>query len=257
MNTSFATSTDGTRIAYDVTGTGPAVMLLHGGDRTRRNWHEAGYVERLMDEFTVITVDIRGHGESDMPIDPIEYTTDKLNQDLLAVADACGVERFTIWGFSYGGNVGRYLATQSDRVAKMIIVGIPFGLGASGAVRRWIEDFLAHWTPIVQAQRAGTLDLNTLSQDDRGSIQHGNIPVTLAWLTAMLDWTAIEPADLPCPTLWLVGSEDKNAMSSTKHYEAVLTGSNVQVCIIDGLNHFQEFTSIDRVLPVMLSFIQS
>jgi len=257
MNTSFATSTDGTRIAYDVAGSGPAVMLLHGGGHTRRNWHEVGYIERMRVGFTVITVDIRGNGESDMPIDSIDYTTDKLSQDLLAVADACGVERFTIWGFSYGGNVGRYLATQSDRVAKMIIVGIPFGLGASGAFRRSIEDFRAHWTPIVQAQRAGTLDLSALSREDRDSMQRRDIPVALAWLTAMLDWTAIEPADLRCPTLWLVGSENENAISSTRHYEAALTESNVQFCIVDGLNHMQEFTNIDRVLPVMLSFIQS
>ena len=43
----FATSPDGTRIAYDVTGKGPVVMLLHGGGQTRKVWHEQGYVERI------------------------------------------------------------------------------------------------------------------------------------------------------------------------------------------------------------------
>lgn len=65
--TRFVTSKDGTKIAYDVAGSGPAVILLHGGGQTRQAWHRAGYVERLAKEFTVITLDIRGNGESDVP----------------------------------------------------------------------------------------------------------------------------------------------------------------------------------------------
>jgi len=124
MTTHFATSLDGTRLAYDVSGSGPALMLLHGGGHTRQQWHDVGYVERLKSNFKVITVDIRGNGQSDQPTDPASYATDKMCQDILAVADACGIAQFTIWGFSYGGNIARYLAAQSDRVAKLIIMGI-------------------------------------------------------------------------------------------------------------------------------------
>jgi len=59
-------------------------------------WHEAGYVERLQGIFTVILPDLRGHGESNSPTEPSDYTTDKMIQDILAVADACGVGRFMI-----------------------------------------------------------------------------------------------------------------------------------------------------------------
>ena len=59
MTTSFVVSKDGTRIAYDKTGTGRAVVLLHGGGQSRRVWHDNGYVARLSDDFTVIVVDIR------------------------------------------------------------------------------------------------------------------------------------------------------------------------------------------------------
>jgi pimeloyl-ACP methyl ester carboxylesterase len=73
-------------------------MLLHGGGSTRQEWHGAGYVSRLRDKFTVITMDLRGHGETGLPTDAEYYTLDKMDQDILAVADACGFERFIVWG---------------------------------------------------------------------------------------------------------------------------------------------------------------
>lgn len=159
MNTCFVLSPDGTRIAYDVNGTGPAIMLLHGGGSFRQEWHAAGYVERLKNEFTMITVDLRGHGESDQPENPPWYTPEKMSRDFLAVADACAVDHFTLWGFSYGGKAGRYLAVRSARVDKIILNSTPFGPAIPGKTNQDIFDFCAHWSPIVQAQRDGTLDI--------------------------------------------------------------------------------------------------
>jgi len=220
----------------------------------RQEWHEAGYVRRLRDNFTVITVDLRGHGESGLPTDPADYTTDRMGQDILAAADACGAERFITWGMSYGGNVSRYLAVQSERVAKLILIGTPLGLGVSGKLRQDAIEFCAHWPPIMQAQRDGTLDVDSLSQNDQDVLRRLNVPVVLAWVRAMLEWPAIEPGDFRCPTLWLAGSEDRHAMASIKEYEESVKGSRVQVHIVEGLDHEQVFAEIDRVFPTMLAF---
>jgi len=55
----FAISPDSTRIAYDRCGSGPALVLLHGGGGSRQEWHQVGYVHRLRDHFTVISLDLR------------------------------------------------------------------------------------------------------------------------------------------------------------------------------------------------------
>lgn len=257
MSTLFATSNDGTRIAYDITGVGPVIVLLHGGWRTRQDWHEFGYVERLKEQFTLVALDIRGNGASDKPTTPAAYTITKHCEDILAVADACGIQHFVLWGFSYGGNIGRFLAQQSDRVTKLIIMGIPFGLAAAGGFRSFIERYCAHWAPIVAAQRDGTLDLATLSTDDQQDLQEVDVPIAIAWLGAMLDWGAVEPSDLPCPTLWLVGSENESTMADVQGRKDRLPTTAVQVAIINGLNHSDELTEIDRVLPVMVAFTSS
>src|ERR1017187_689225 len=86
MDTQFATSSDGTRIAYDVAGCGRALLLLHGGGQDRQAWRKAGWTERLTGRFCVIAIDIRGNGESPKPPDPAAYSIDRLCEDILAVA---------------------------------------------------------------------------------------------------------------------------------------------------------------------------
>lgn len=256
MHTIFTTSADGSQVAYERHGAGPALLLLHGGGGSRQEWQAAGYIERLQDYFTVITLDLRGHGESAAPLDPAGYTSYKMGQDMLAVADACGMDHFALWGMSFGGKIGRYLAVQSERVDKIVLMGTLMGLGVAGKPRQDAIDFCAHWPPILQAQHDGALDIASLSQHDQEFLQGFNVPAILGWVRAMLDWPAVEPADFRCPALWLVGAEDKNAMQSVKEYEAVLPGSQVNLQVIAGLDHEQVFEAVEQVLPLMLRFMQ-
>lgn len=262
MTTRFATSSDSTRIAFEVSGAGPPVILLHGGGGSRAEWHAAGYVTRLRDEFTVIPMDLRGHGESDKPSDPACYSTEKMGQDILAIANACNLDKFILCGFSFGGNVARYLAARSERVSKLIMLGNRLGAGVSGEFRQFVFDFRARWGPVVEGMPGGAFDPKSLSQKDQEDIGQLSfpgelLPSVLAWSTAMLDWETVTPANLCCPALWLIGSENQGAIESYKKYEQELPQSKVQVRIIKGMDHAQEFNDIDRVLPVILPFIQS
>jgi pimeloyl-ACP methyl ester carboxylesterase len=257
MKPFFTNSPDGTRIAYEQCGAGPALVLLHGGGSRRQEWHDAGYVRRLQADFTVIPMDLRGHGESGAPTEPDAYTIEKMIQDVLAVADACGAGSFTLWGFSFGGRVGRYLAARSGRVERCILMGTPLGMGISDGHRQYMDDFCVRWPPILQAQHDGTLDLASLSPDDQEFLQRYNVPAMLAWGQAMLNWPPVEPIDFRCPVLWLVGSEDQVAMITVREYEQSLKASKVQLCIVEGLDHGQVFDEIDKVFPTMLAFSQS
>jgi pimeloyl-ACP methyl ester carboxylesterase len=253
-DTRFATSKDGTRIAYDLTGSGPTVVLLHGGGQTRRVWHDLGYVARLSREFTVVTIDFRGNGESGKPTSAAAYAIDRLIDDVLTVVDNAALTRFTVWGFSYGANIGRYLAARSDRVRAMIYIGIPFGAAAQGEFRAMILELRAKWTPIVEAAENGRLDVDSLSPSDREAWQRGIVPVAIAWLSALLDYPSVEPADIRCPTLWVVGTANESAVASVNAYRKQLAGSRVVVNLVDGLTHAQELEKIDRVFPRELEF---
>jgi pimeloyl-ACP methyl ester carboxylesterase len=260
MDTRFAISPDSTLIAFDVSGAGTPILLLHGGGGSRRDWHETGYVARLQDEFTVIPVDLRGHGESDKPTDPACYTTEKLGQDILAVADACELDHFVLLGYSFGGRIGSHLASCSNRVGRLVMLGNRLGTGVSPTHRQFVFDLRARWMPIVETA-GNAFDPTSLSEQDQQDlgklVSPGELlPSLLAWSTAMLTWGTVRPSDLLCPTLWLMGSENDKALDTLREYEHEIPDSNIQVRILEMLNHGEEFESIDQVLPIILSFIQ-
>jgi pimeloyl-ACP methyl ester carboxylesterase len=131
-----------------------------------------------------------------------------------------GARRFALWGFSYGANVGRYLASRSDRVSAMVYIGINFGPAVN-------EMFMAYIAKMPQRP---------------------------AWLSALIGYPPVEPGDMKCPTLWVVGTNNENAFSSAEAYKPRLRGTPVTLEVIDGLNHPQEFDEIDRVFAIEAAF---
>ena len=96
-------------IAYEATGSGPAVVLLPGVMMPRTRWRQAGYVEALAERYTVITVDPLGLGESSQILDPGAYRADLLALDTIAVLDQEGVEQAVLSGGTRVGLVSRLM----------------------------------------------------------------------------------------------------------------------------------------------------
>jgi pimeloyl-ACP methyl ester carboxylesterase len=252
--TKFLTTKDGTKIAYDVTGSGPAIMLLHGAGQTKQDWVRTNYVKQLSAQFTVITVDLRGNGESDKPTKAEAYAIDRLSDDLLAVADAAGAKQFHVWGFAYGAIVGRYLANKSDRVRSMVYIGVPFGPAATGIFKDAITGFRARWQPVIDAEASGKLDRSTLSPGDYEALAKGGVKLAVAWQSALLEYPPVEPADMKVPTLWVVGSGDAEAMASVKAYDGKLAGTKVMLATIDGPSHSDTLNRVDLALEKEVEF---
>lgn len=242
-------------MAYDVTGGGPALFLLHGAGWHRQRWHERGYVERLAGEFRVVTMDMRGSGESDRCSEAADFEIGKLCADVLAVADACGAERFAVWGFSLGGNIGRYLAAWSERVTCLVIGGIAFGASLSVQTKAWARKEEARWLPILAAYKAGG-ELPPLADDERAELVSGHVARSIALFRAMPDWPDMGPGELRCPALVVVGTENTVTMGRLAGQRAEIDAAGVRVAELDGLNHGSEFTEMDRALAVAAPFFR-
>jgi pimeloyl-ACP methyl ester carboxylesterase len=246
-------SPDGTQIAYEVAGSGPALLLVHGGGQTRRSWNQLGYVDRLSKRFTVITLDMRGIGDSGRPMTPEAYALDRLLADLLAVADAAKAQRFHVYGFGQGATIARYLAARSDRVLSAVLVGATLGPTVTGVFKDAIAGMRAKWQPVIDAQAKGSLDAAKLSPTDRAAWE-GGMAVTVLSLSALMDYPPLEPADIKAPTLWAVGSED-SAMENVKQYEGKLAGTQVTFKVLTSVNYSDSFIKVEQVMAEVEPFL--
>jgi pimeloyl-ACP methyl ester carboxylesterase len=221
-------------------------MLLHGLGKTRRDWRKAGYVQRLQGDFSVITPDLRGSGESDQPLDRADYAVEKICEDVYAVADACDAPQFAVWGFSFGGNVGRYLAAWSGRVTALALVGAPFGPAVDAEFDRYIDQFAEKYAHLARPQ----------TEKKRKTTIKQQIPAMMACFQAMRSWPGVEPGDVRCPTLLLVGTRNKRVLNWVQANGETLDKAGARVEIVPGLTHNQEFSKIDAVFPVISSFLR-
>jgi pimeloyl-ACP methyl ester carboxylesterase len=116
-------------LTFDVTDTGPpggrVVIALHGFPEDRHCW--SGLAHSLADAgFRVLAADQRGYSPGARPEGRRSYTVDKLTGDVLALADAAGVERFDLIGHDWGGAVAWDAAARHpDRVRSVTVLSTP------------------------------------------------------------------------------------------------------------------------------------
>ncbi len=94
---------NGINIHYQIEGSGPPLILLHGLFGSIENWYAFGYVEELKKEYKLILIDLRGHGQSDKPHESNNYSYTAFVEDVIAVLDGTGEESAHVFGHSMGG----------------------------------------------------------------------------------------------------------------------------------------------------------
>ncbi len=113
LSTWHLEAADGIRIAVHEIGAGRPLILLHGYfSDAATNWIKYGHAALLAEAgFRVIMPDLRAHGHSDKPHDPLRYPPDILAADQFAVIEYLGLTDFDLGGYSLGGRtVARMLA---------------------------------------------------------------------------------------------------------------------------------------------------
>ncbi len=110
----------------------PAMLFLHGFPESHWTWRNQ--IPHFSDRYRVIVPDQRGYAKSSKPEGVENYTADKLAQDIFAIAEALGIERFTLVGHDWGGALAWLIALMSGptgpatyrgKVARLIIANAP------------------------------------------------------------------------------------------------------------------------------------
>ena len=110
---------NGVRIHYEAVGEGRPLILVHGNGEDMSIFDVA--VEELKDFFTVITVDSRGHGQSQR-VDELHYAD--MAEDLHCLIEHLELEKPVLCGFSDGGIEGLILASEhQDDLLRLAVAG--------------------------------------------------------------------------------------------------------------------------------------
>ncbi len=111
----------GARIAYTCSGSGPALLLLHGNSSSKAEFSR--YQREYFPDFYTLAVDSRGHGQTISSA--ADFNFDRYSDDVLALCAGLGISEANVIGYSDGGNLSLHLAKKAPRLFKRIIAISP------------------------------------------------------------------------------------------------------------------------------------
>lgn len=259
------TSADGTQIAFERTGSGPPLVLVHGGATNDRNrWELAGVRSTFAEHFTVFAMDCRGRGESG---DGGEYALEREAEDVAAVVAAID-EPVSLLGHSSGALYSLEAALRTDNLRRLVLYEPPVMVGEHELVSESVLTEIRRFLADGENEQALGLFLRNVA---------GLTPEELETLRAAPNWPArvavaqlipralqgvaeyeFDPtrfADMTTPTLLLAGDE-----SPTLYREATVAVSdalpNCRVVTFEGHQHVAMLTATDRFIDEVLGFVQ-
>ena len=119
------TSFDGTKIYYEIKGSGYPVVLVHGFIATGEGWKKANVYNALQNAgFRVIILDMRGNGKSDKPHADEAYANDAEAKDIMELATMLKLNTYDVVGYSRGSIITARLLVLDKRVNKAVLGGM-------------------------------------------------------------------------------------------------------------------------------------
>src|SRR2546429_4488059 len=252
----------GVRLAYEETGTGLPVILIHGFPFSRQMWQPQAPLARTV---RLITPDLRGFGESE----GAPSSLDDLADDLQALVEHLGLTSAVFGGFSMGGYVLlRYLARHADRAKAILLLDTraeadtPEGQqrrydGIARIEREGPAGYLDDFVKLVVSTK--TLESRPdLVKTVRELMETRRTPSLVGGLRAMAQRPDSTPvlSSIRVPTLIVVGEDDKaTPVSSARTMHEAIPGS--RLVIIPEAGHVSNLEQTDRFNAALRDFLQA
>lgn len=246
---------DGVELEVWVEGDGPGLVLVHGFGGAKEDF--ADHFRVLAETHRVVTFDHRGHGESDKPHDPHGYTIERLRADVVAVADAVGLDRFRLLGHSLGGMVARGIAlSHPERVEALVLMDTTHGpipgfaaelmdAAAEVAIEQGkdaLKELLDFASPLetpaylrLLEARPGYQEFCNRKWDAISERMWAGLARAIAYQEEELH----RLAEVACPTLVLVGEHDRPFVKASRRMASTIPGARLSV--IPDAGHSPQF----------------
>ncbi len=263
---------EGALVNVEQFGEGLAVVVLHGFTGHTETWRS--FIGVARSGYTLIAVDLPGHGASDSPDDPELYDMERHVQALTEIIDGLGLRRVAWLGYSLGGRIALSVAiAHPERTSALVLESASPGL-ASLEERRvrvredemladWIEEvgidrFVVYWESLplwdsqtrLPAEAREKLRCQRLRNDPRG------LANSLRGVG-----TGAQPAlhdrlhRLSAPTLIVAGDDDTRFSAIAREMDLALAHSQLQ--ILPGTGHAAHLEQPDQFNRTVMDFLKT
>ena len=261
---------DGVSLAVEETGTGAPFLMIHGFTGAKEDFSD--HVERFAEHARVITFDHRGHGDSDDPPESEHYSLDRLAADAVAVADALGLERFRVLGYSMGGMVARRLVLEHPhRVEALVLMGTSSGppdgiepeladLAAQTALTEGmtaLRELLDEVDVLgseadrrVQATRPGYAEFNARKWAQVSAVAYAALARDIVAQPQQLD----AMVRITCSTLVIVGDQDERFLEDATRIAA--TVPDAELVVVPDAGHAPQFENPEHWFEAVDGFVR-
>ena len=248
-------------VSYRIEGQGPALYFVHGIGARKSTWNQL--IDGLKQDFTCVSYDLRGHGESPTPAPP--YSLEDLVDDLEALRRKLGHQKIHVVGHSLGGMIGpAYAHTYPEHVSSVGLLSTAAGrseddltkLQAVGdamernGVIETLGTFVERWFTDTFIETRPDLIEARLQQVSETPVE---VFLSVFWIyakTEMAPWLH----EVKCPCLVLTGELDGGCNPRlNKFIDSELPDS--RLVILQGLKHALMIEASDRVLPHLREFL--
>ncbi|NAS29931.1 alpha/beta fold hydrolase [Flavobacteriaceae bacterium R38] len=204
----FTLKRDWGNLSYEVFGKGDPLLILHGNGGSVKSRYQI--IPSLLEDYQIIAVDSRCHGESSCPEGALDYF--EMADDVIALMNTLGHNKYSLWGHSDGGILGLIIGyKQTNKIDRMLISGGNTKLsGLEPELVAIMENYEQIPDPKLRKQIALMVNQKEIPMD---SIRKINVPVML-----------------------VVGDRDAVLMEHTMEIFKALPMSNL--CVIPASSHF-------------------
>jgi pimeloyl-ACP methyl ester carboxylesterase len=173
------------RLEYTEYGAGDSWVVLVHGQLMPRRMHQPLARAIAAEGFHVVTVDLLGHGRSDRPIDPMQYSMTAFGEQVLALLDHLGAEQAVIGGTSLGANVSLEVADAAPERVRGLLLEMP-------VLDNAVEAGIIAFAPLMFAARFVPVSVTAVRALTRW-VPRGVVPF---WTGIVLDTLNQRPAPM-------------------------------------------------------------
>ena len=237
---------NGVTIHYEVEGTGPPVILHHGGTSNLESWRQAGVIDALSTNYQTIAIDARGHGLSEKLTTPARYSHQLMAEDVINLLDILDITSVHYYGYSLGGHVGMFLNQHYQHRMRSLILAAAQPVSFSGVALEVVESILEGLSIAAKSGGAGYVAHMKRNGAEMLPFQEARYLATeqttyqaqYAAVTSILNTPHDYSESLrntELPTLILVGNKDELQQDLVKNGAEAFPNARFE--IIFGANH--------------------